>query len=496
MEEIERCMNAEKHLQGFDSPRNPKHAQELVKEIAFLDMQVLKIEKSLLSMYQATYDNKALSFVPLDDDLSVASRRRRVGTDEDAANRWSSSSSSACGSQALLYSSIRSRSYLSLSQNASYTSCDHRETDIEPMHSFHSLPLSAQEVDNKASGVGLDHVRQTPNRLSEEMVKCIAAIYCRVAEPPLLYYESPTSPISFSSSLSESPTQFQYDRSPQQRRNSSYNTWHGNSSHLEDSEELSGSYSAMVEIQGIDASRLTGVEQMLKRFRSLVSKLENVDPRKLKHEEKLAFWINVHNVLVMHVFLVHGIPQNNLKRNSLVVEAAYNVGGHTITVDMIQSSILGCQMPRPRQWFQSLLFRKSKFKHGELRKLYAVGCPQPLVKFALTSGSYSDPVVRVYTPKRLMQELEMAKQEYLRTSCKIENGRKIFIPKFVESYAKELGLSSAALFQMIEHSTSYCVLQNCIHQSQQENKLFKNIEWIPHNFNFRYLFAPQLAKMI
>lgn len=29
--------------------------------------------------------------------------------------------------------------------------------------------------------------------------------------------------------------------------------------------------------------------------------MEEVDPRKMKHEEKLAFWINVHNVLVMHV---------------------------------------------------------------------------------------------------------------------------------------------------------------------------------------------------
>lgn len=121
-----------------------QHAQELVKEIAFLDMQVLKIEKNLLSMYQATYDNKALSFVSLDDDMSVASRRRRVVTDEDAANRWSSSS--AWGSQAPLCSSIWYHSHFSLSQNASYTSCDHREIDIEPMHSFHSLPLSAQEV--------------------------------------------------------------------------------------------------------------------------------------------------------------------------------------------------------------------------------------------------------------------------------------------------------------------------------------------------------------
>jgi hypothetical protein len=31
------------------------------------------------------------------------------------------------------------------------------------------------------------------------------------------------------------------------------------------------------------------------------------------------------------------------------MQAAYNVGGHTISVDMIQSSILGCRLPRPGQ---------------------------------------------------------------------------------------------------------------------------------------------------
>ena len=31
------------------------------------------------------------------------------------------------------------------------------------------------------------------------------------------------------------------------------------------------------------------------------------------------------------------------------MQAAYNIGGHTISVDMIQSSILGCRLPRPGQ---------------------------------------------------------------------------------------------------------------------------------------------------
>lgn len=91
--------------------------------------------------------------------------------------------------------------------------------------------------------------------------------------------------------------------------------------------------------------------------RSLVSQLEEVDPRKMKHEEKLAFWINVHNALIMHVnsysqetlnlmllfflfclsllgkpthllsivqqaFLVYGIPQNNLNRMSVLLKVS------------------------------------------------------------------------------------------------------------------------------------------------------------------------------
>lgn len=31
------------------------------------------------------------------------------------------------------------------------------------------------------------------------------------------------------------------------------------------------------------------------------------------------------------------------------MQAAYNIGGHTISADTIQSSILGCRMSRPGQ---------------------------------------------------------------------------------------------------------------------------------------------------
>ncbi len=35
--------------------------------------------------------------------------------------------------------------------------------------------------------------------------------------------------------------------------------------------------------------------------RLMVEQLEKVDPRQMTHEQKLAFWINIYNALMMHV---------------------------------------------------------------------------------------------------------------------------------------------------------------------------------------------------
>ena len=52
------------------------------------------------------------------------------------------------------------------------------------------------------------------------------------------------------------------------------------------------------------------------------------------------------------------------------------------------------------QWLWLLFSSKTKFKVGDARKAYAIGHPEPLLHFALCSGSYSDPAVYLY-PNRI-----------------------------------------------------------------------------------------------
>lgn len=39
----------------------------------------------------------------------------------------------------------------------------------------------------------------------------------------------------------------------------------------------------------------------LLRYKALAEQLENVNPGQLSHEQKLSFWINLYNALLLHV---------------------------------------------------------------------------------------------------------------------------------------------------------------------------------------------------
>ncbi|XP_043709253.1 uncharacterized protein LOC122658386 isoform X2 [Telopea speciosissima] len=408
------------------------------------------------------------------------------------------------GAKMLLDSGIH-RSHSSLChRSACSTRTPPTETLDRALRACHSQPLSllknaTSNVNSLAEHLGTcidDHVPETPNRISEDMIKCMSAIYCKLAEPPLMHNGLSSSPISSLSSGSAFSPQDQYDLwSPRCRKDSSFDTWLDNPFYVEGLKDFSGPYSTMIEVPRIcrDNQKLSESKDMLQNFRSLVCRLEEVDPRKMRHEERLAFWVNVHNALVMHAFLTYGIPQNNMKRVALLLKAAYKVGGHTISADTIQSSILGCRVPRPGQWYRLFFPTKTKFKAADDRQAYAIERPEPLLHFGLCSGSHSDPAVRVYTPKRVMQELEAAKEEYIRATYGVRKEQKIILPKIVESYAKDTGLSPAGVVEMIQQCMPESLRKTNMHKSRN-GKTSKSIEWVPHNFAFRYLISKELVK--
>ncbi|CAI9104446.1 OLC1v1003115C1 [Oldenlandia corymbosa var. corymbosa] len=503
-------------------------AKDLIEDIAVLELEIAYLEKYLLSMYRKTFA-KRLSSPPIVNDKSnldptsekqaflanpedTIMQERTINAGHLALSRDSvDSQQKRCddilGSQVLIDSSIH-RSHSSLSHRSAVAARNSPSQGplavAEAVESYHSLPLSMLERAQGSGNVGLagqlgthvqDHVWETPNRISEEMVKFISAILYQLADPPLENSGFLSSPLSFSPSRS-SPLNQHYSWNQQCSDGSVFNSWLDSPLHVESTKEFSFPYPRLAEVKGIcrDQQSLNRVEDKMQKFRSLVSTLEFVDPRKMKLEEKLAFWINVHNALVIHAYLVYGIPRGNIKRISLLLKAAYNIGGHNISVEMIQSSILGCRLPRPGQWLQSLFFPRTKSRARDTWKAYATGHQEPRLHFGLCSGSYSDPVLRLYTAKRVFQELEVAKEEYIQTNFRIQKDLKLLLPKKVDSFVKESEMTPSGLMELMEHCLPSFLRENFQQQPQQQGKFWKKIVWVPNNFAFRYLIADELVK--
>ncbi|KAA3463333.1 Globin [Gossypium australe] len=186
----------------------------------------------------------------------------------------------------------------------------------------------------------------------------------------------------------------------------------------------------------------------------------------------------------------------------MMSQAAYNVGGYTMSIETIQGSILGCKLQRPGQvksisfefyqpWLWFLFALKTKFKVGYPRRNYAIDSPEPLLHFALCLGSSSDPAVRIYTPKEVFQELEVAKEEYIQANFSVNKEEKIELPKNMDYFAKDSDVCSAGLLQMLHQFMPQPLKKNL--QLSCNRKNGKCIEWIPHNFAFQYLFSKELS---
>lgn len=98
----------------------------------------------------------------------------------------------------------------------------------------------------------------------------------------------------------------------------------------------------------------------------------------------------------------------------------------------------------------------------------------------------------MYTPKRVFQELEAAKEEYIRATFGVSKNHKILLPKIVESFVKDSDLCPAGVIEVIQMSLPESLRKTV--KKCQVGKSRKSIEWVPHNFTFRYLISKELVK--
>jgi hypothetical protein len=131
-------------------------------------------------------------------------------------------------------------------------------------------------------------------------------------------------------------------------------------------------------------------------------RLPTFDPATLTtREERLAFWINLYNALIVDAVIQFGVKRSVNEAPGFFWRAAYDIGGRRYSAFDIEYGILRANAPHPA-------IPDPHFGAGDPRRRYSLERLDPRVHFTLVCAARSCPPIAVYDTERIDGQLDIA----------------------------------------------------------------------------------------
>jgi hypothetical protein len=161
-------------------------------------------------------------------------------------------------------------------------------------------------------------------------------------------------------------------------------------------------------------------------------------------EERLAFWINLYNVLVIHAVVELGVRDSVREVRDFFRRVRYRVGGTTFSPHEIEHGILRGNRRPPHAL-------RAVFAADDPRAAHAVSPPDPRVHFALVCASSSCPPIDVYTPEGIDAELDVSGRTFVNAGgVRIRRAeRRVALSRIFRWYAADFGPAVPDLLRFV-----------------------------------------------
>ncbi|XP_034417435.1 uncharacterized protein zgc:152951 isoform X2 [Cyclopterus lumpus] len=190
------------------------------------------------------------------------------------------------------------------------------------------------------------------------------------------------------------------------------------------------------------------VNPSFERYCELAIQLQRVELLSLSREEKLAFFINIYNALVIHGYLRLGAPTNMWQRYRFFNYVSYLIGGEVFTLQDIENGVL-----RGNRKGVAQLLRP--FSKTDPRLQVALPDAEPLIHFALNCGAKGCPPIKTYTPQDIDGQLRTAAEAFLENddACLVDSGkREVRLSQIFKWYKADFGGTDEKLLKwVVEH---------------------------------------------
>ena len=211
--------------------------------------------------------------------------------------------------------------------------------------------------------------------------------------------------------------------------------------------------------------------QAYNEYLELSYTLKNMDLEELKTDhDKIAFWVNLYNVIVIHGVIELGITDSIKEVRNIFRRIQYQIGDMFYSPEDIEHGILRGNRRPPNSLFKV-------FKKNDGRLKYAVQEFDPRVHFALVCASSSCPPISFYTSDNLDEELAIAGKAFLNGGgFKLERLKgSVSLSRIFKWYAGDFGDTAADIVNFI---SPY------IYEDDARSFLIKNAEQIKINYQY------------
>ncbi len=170
-------------------------------------------------------------------------------------------------------------------------------------------------------------------------------------------------------------------------------------------------------------------------FRALTRTLPACSPDELGgREQRLAFWINLYNALILDAVIRFEITGSLLEDRGFFRRAAYNVCGLRFSADDIEHGLLRGNQPHP-------VLRLPAFGPSDPRLGVTIDPPDPRLHFALVCGARSCPPIAFYDGDQIDQQLDQAAASFMNSGgvhfAAEENT--LWVSKLLDWYKQDFG---------------------------------------------------------
>ncbi|XP_057777775.1 uncharacterized protein LOC130996288 [Salvia miltiorrhiza] len=172
-----------------------------------------------------------------------------------------------------------------------------------------------------------------------------------------------------------------------------------------------------------------------RRYVNVVEDLQRVDLLTLSHDEKLAFFLNLHNSMAVHAVIRIGDPGGMLDRRPFFSDFMYVIGGHPYSLNSIRNGILRSNRRPPFSLIKP-------FSKGDKRLELSFAKVNRLIHFGMWNATRGSPSIRFFRWQGIESELKNAAREYLRREDGVQvdlGKRTVYLPRIMKWYSGDFG---------------------------------------------------------